>query len=208
MAATWGRTGRSGPGRMPLAQSARTLPGVSFPSSVVRSIMRMASSSAQTLDAFLMERFRRALGALGDADLVHAADALDERPERARPTDPGTHEGHRARLRSLARIQRLDRRAFDDLAHDRDATPASVASRREREGAGEGLPSCRMPSVISSDVAVRRQAQRLRGGVPLVPLSRTRSRLPRSLAARLPLGASSPRSASSRLAPTCPDRTS
>ena len=41
---------------MPFAHSARTLPGVSFPSSVVRSIIRIARSSAQTLDAFLIER--------------------------------------------------------------------------------------------------------------------------------------------------------
>src|ERR1700730_4443358 len=41
---------------MPLAQSAATLPGVSAPSRVVRSIIRIASARAQTFDAFLIER--------------------------------------------------------------------------------------------------------------------------------------------------------
>ncbi len=41
---------------MPFAHSARILPGVSFPSRVVRSIIRIARSRAQTFDAFLIER--------------------------------------------------------------------------------------------------------------------------------------------------------
>src|SRR5947209_1424153 len=56
MAATLGTEGSAGSGRMPLEQRAATLPGVSAPSSVVRSIIRIASSSAQTLEAFLIER--------------------------------------------------------------------------------------------------------------------------------------------------------
>src|SRR5947209_8597821 len=56
MAATLGTVGSAGSGRMPFEQSAATLPGVSAPSRVVRSIIRMARSSAQTLDAFLIER--------------------------------------------------------------------------------------------------------------------------------------------------------
>ena len=45
-----------GCGRIPFAHRARILPGVSFPSSVVRSIIRIARSSAQTFDAFLIDR--------------------------------------------------------------------------------------------------------------------------------------------------------
>src|SRR5215467_13770840 len=56
IAATEGIDASPGLGRMPLAQSAATLPGVSEPSSVVRSMQRMARSSAQSLDAFLIER--------------------------------------------------------------------------------------------------------------------------------------------------------
>src|SRR3954471_5783787 len=42
---------------MPFTQSARTLPGVSLSSSVVRSIIRIARSSAHSFDAFLIDRF-------------------------------------------------------------------------------------------------------------------------------------------------------
>src|SRR5215472_9211971 len=49
--------GSPGLGRMALAHIAATLPGVSWPSSVVRSMHRMARSSAQSLDDFLIERF-------------------------------------------------------------------------------------------------------------------------------------------------------
>src|SRR5918992_1029468 len=48
MAATAGQVGSAGSGRIPLAHSARTLPGVSCPSSVVRSTMRTAASEATT----------------------------------------------------------------------------------------------------------------------------------------------------------------
>ena len=48
--------GSPGSGRMALRTERRTLPGVSLPSSVVRSIIRMARSSAHTFDAFLIER--------------------------------------------------------------------------------------------------------------------------------------------------------
>src|SRR5947208_3227397 len=48
--------GSAGSGRTPFEQSAATLPGVSAPSSVVRSIVRIASSSAQTFASRLIER--------------------------------------------------------------------------------------------------------------------------------------------------------
>src|SRR6267378_4376059 len=59
IAATLGMVGSPGLGRMPLAQSAVTLPGVSEPSSVVRSMQRTARSSAQSFDDFLIERLAR-----------------------------------------------------------------------------------------------------------------------------------------------------
>ena len=43
-------------GRIAFAHSARTLPGVSFPSRVVRSIIRIARSSAHSFEAFLIDR--------------------------------------------------------------------------------------------------------------------------------------------------------
>ena len=52
--------GSVGSGRTALLQSAATLPGVSWPSSVVRSQQRIASSSAQSFDSFLMLRFASA----------------------------------------------------------------------------------------------------------------------------------------------------
>ena len=47
----------TGSGRIAFEQSAATFPGVSAPSSVVRSIMRTASSNACSFDSFLIERF-------------------------------------------------------------------------------------------------------------------------------------------------------
>src|SRR5215217_6530676 len=56
-AATDGTFGSDGSGRTAFEQSAATLPGVSWPSSVVRSQHRIASSSAQTFASFLIDRF-------------------------------------------------------------------------------------------------------------------------------------------------------
>src|SRR5271169_309781 len=55
-AATWGAVGSAGSGRLALAQMARTLPGVSWPSSVVRSIIEIAVSSAHCLAVVLIDR--------------------------------------------------------------------------------------------------------------------------------------------------------
>ena len=55
-AATAGVVASLGSGRIALAHSERTLPGVSAPSSVVRSTMRTAASSAQALLVVLMLR--------------------------------------------------------------------------------------------------------------------------------------------------------
>ena len=51
-----GSVGSAGSGRIALADSARTLPGVSAPSSVVRSTIRIARSRAYALDVVLIER--------------------------------------------------------------------------------------------------------------------------------------------------------
>jgi hypothetical protein len=59
-AATEGTEGSPGSGRTALAHNPRTLPGVSFPSSVVRSIIRMTISSAHTFEASWMARVRAA----------------------------------------------------------------------------------------------------------------------------------------------------
>ena len=56
-AATGGTERSAGSGRIAFEQSAATFPGVSWPSSVVRSIIRTASSSACTFDSRLIERF-------------------------------------------------------------------------------------------------------------------------------------------------------
>ncbi len=56
-AATGGTERSAGSGRIAFEQSAATFPGVSWPSSVVRSIIRTASSSACTFDWRLIERF-------------------------------------------------------------------------------------------------------------------------------------------------------
>src|ERR687897_2669360 len=56
MAATGGHDGSVGSGLRPLAHRARTLPGVSWPSSVVRSTIRTARSSANALAVVLIDR--------------------------------------------------------------------------------------------------------------------------------------------------------
>src|SRR5256885_12944922 len=56
MAATDGIVGSPGFGRIPFAHSAAILPGVSMPSSVVRSMHRIARSSAHSFESFLIER--------------------------------------------------------------------------------------------------------------------------------------------------------
>ena len=54
-AATGGTPASCGSGRRALAHSPRTLPGVSAPSSVVRSVIRMAASSAHSLASRLID---------------------------------------------------------------------------------------------------------------------------------------------------------
>ena len=56
MAATEGTLGSAGSGRIAFEARAETLPGVSEPSSVVRSVIRTASSSANIFASRLIER--------------------------------------------------------------------------------------------------------------------------------------------------------
>ncbi len=58
-AATDGIDGSTGSGRIAFEQSATILPTVSVPSSVVRSMQRIARSSAQSFEDFLIDRFAR-----------------------------------------------------------------------------------------------------------------------------------------------------
>jgi hypothetical protein len=75
MAAVLGAEESLGSGRIALAQSDRTLPGVSAPSSVVRSIMEMARSIAYALAEVLI-------------DLVPREAARDSRPTASMPGSP------------------------------------------------------------------------------------------------------------------------
>ena len=70
-AATDGTSGRVGSGRTALAHSATILPAVSLPSRVVRSMHRIARSSAQTLRLPLDRPGRERRGAPLQADGVH-----------------------------------------------------------------------------------------------------------------------------------------
>ncbi len=69
-AATDGTVRSEGSGRIAFEQSAAIFPGVSAPSSVVRSIIRTARSSAKSLDSRLIERRDKRRRALLDRDLV------------------------------------------------------------------------------------------------------------------------------------------
>ena len=77
---------------MAFAQRARTLPGVSFPSRVVRSIIRIARSSAQSFDSLLDRALLQRVDALLDADLVDGGDPAEQGAQRARPAVPRADE--------------------------------------------------------------------------------------------------------------------
>src|SRR5436189_220758 len=71
-----------GSGRTAFEQSAATLPGVSAPSSVVRSMQRIASSSAKSLASRLIERFARSAARLPTPTQPAGADGLPVPPAR------------------------------------------------------------------------------------------------------------------------------
>src|SRR5512132_3506453 len=89
-AATGGTSGSAGSGRRALEHSASTLPGVSAPSRVVRSIIDTARRRAATLDCFLMLRFARLAARSSAPPWSTAARASSEpsTPSGNRPTEP------------------------------------------------------------------------------------------------------------------------
>src|SRR5665647_723194 len=86
-AATWGVAGSPGSGAIALAHIDRTLPSVSAPSSVVRSIMLMAVSIAQAFEVVLMER-------------VPNPAARESAPTRSTPGSPCSHVVNEALVRA------------------------------------------------------------------------------------------------------------
>ena len=81
-AATDGIDGSDGIRPHRLRAESGHLPGVSCPSSVVRSIIRIASSSANSFDSRLIDRRASDRGTFLDRDLVDGADARKTRLER------------------------------------------------------------------------------------------------------------------------------
>ena len=81
----------------PSGTGARILPGVSFPSSVVRSIIRIARSRAHSFEARLIDALAEPVDALLDADLVDRRQPTEDRAE-----GPGRPPAQ-ARTSSLAR---------------------------------------------------------------------------------------------------------
>src|SRR6476620_10501239 len=92
-----------GSGTSALAASPRTLPGVSAPSRVVRSIIEMAVSMAQAFDVVLIERVPRAAARPSQPtwstpgrpwrQLVRAALVRRETPRRSRARAVASTEG-------------------------------------------------------------------------------------------------------------------
>ena len=118
-----GSFGSHGSGRIAFEQSAATLPGVSEPSSVVRSMQRIASSSAKTFASFLIERFASARGALLERDRVDRADPRQPRLER--------------KLESGGKCRRLGHGLSVDPA-SRDGSERGQSRLRNRHGLGAG----------------------------------------------------------------------
>ena len=133
--------GSPGCGCIALTHIARILPGVSFPSRVVRSIIRIARSSAHIFEAFLIDRRFSEVDALLDADLVDGRDPSQQAPEGSRTGVPrgdqlvralagdgvrtaGRGHGRRRIHPSLTRVTRLVR-------HSRHE-PVRPAARRAR----------------------------------------------------------------------------
>src|SRR6185295_17093391 len=131
-AATDGIDGSPGWGWIALAHSARILPGVSRPSRVVRSIIRIARSSAHSFEAFLIERRFR----LSTRSSIPTWSTAVCRP-RTLPRGPGRPPAH-ARTSSLARSREIVsgcRTAMGvagyNSCHDRPADDAAGAAAAE-----------------------------------------------------------------------------
>ena len=143
-----GTFGSDGSGRIAFEQSAATLPGVSWPSSVVRSQQRIASSSAQSFDSRLDAALRELGGARLDADLVDRADP--RQPLLQRQLEPGRQRG---RLRHAASVALAGRgpSAGGRRNVSGDETRGSAA-------AGRGAHAC-LPARRAA-CGLRRQARR------------------------------------------------
>jgi hypothetical protein len=113
-------------GRIAFALSARTLPGVSAPSSVVRSIIRIARSSAKSFDSRLIERFASSAGASLEGDGVDGAHA-----------------------REATAARQLERPRSERLAHGRSLECARRAPPRRHEGRPDAA-TCRSSSSARS----------------------------------------------------------
>src|SRR5207248_364401 len=134
-AATGGMVGSPGLGRTALAHIAATLPGVSAPSSVVRSMQRTARSRAQSLEGFLIERLasEAALSSAPTSSTLRTPRISEPRWVRERAVamrrlcDGGTFEPPGASYRGVVRTGRMggagpveaggggDESAFDSL---------------------------------------------------------------------------------------------
>ena len=88
---------RRDPGRTAFALSARTLPGVSAPSSVVRSIIRIASSRAKIFDSRLIDRFASSAARASRATASTA-------PTRGRRPPPGSSSARGASVWVMAAV--------------------------------------------------------------------------------------------------------
>jgi hypothetical protein len=88
-AATGGMLASPGSGRCAFAESARTFPGVSAPSSVVRSIIRIARSSANSFDSRLIDRFASS-AARPSSDTASTDPRRGSRPPPGSSSDRGS----------------------------------------------------------------------------------------------------------------------
>src|SRR6478735_492570 len=125
--------GSPGCGRIALTHIARILPGVSFPSSVVRSIIEIARLSAHSFDAFLIER---RLSASTRASTPTWSTAVT-RPSRL-PSGPGRPS--QARMSSSARsrtgesgrrVAVMGRRGYTRFSATRSASSAHPGEWRQ-----------------------------------------------------------------------------
>src|SRR6185436_10188980 len=149
--------GSPGCGWMALAHIARILPGVSLPSRVVRSIIRIARSRAHSLEAFLIERRFR----LSTRSSMPTWSTAVWRP-RTLPSGPGRPPAQ-ARTSSLARSREIVsgcRTAMGvagyNPSHDRPADDADGAAATQAAGrpAADARPS--PPRAVRLDGALVR----------------------------------------------------
>src|SRR5215217_319532 len=162
-AATGGIDSSRGFGRTAFAQSSTTFPGVSEPSSVVRSIERIASSSARSLDPRSIERFARDAARSSRATPSTAGSQrrmrIATRVSRARSvprrrsispgwdiSPPGEPAPSRPRV-----IRRPVRRAADGR-NPRTAVPTGTAVPRGRSSEAEPLQRLRVALPLAHDL--------------------------------------------------------